>query len=210
MNALSETGIAELLRPYGVTVNPALTGQIGVHIDLLLKWNSKIALTTVTDPVEMVRFHFGESLFAASCYRFEKSRLADVGSGPGFPGLPLAMLVPDLEVKLIESNQKKCAFLNEVCRQIGISNVSVFCGRMESLDGSPGSTFDFLTARAFGSFDELLPWAEGHLTSRGRLILWLGESDAETLSRNPAWTWDRPVPIPASQRRFLLAGWPRG
>jgi 16S rRNA (guanine527-N7)-methyltransferase len=204
MDALSETRIAKLLDPYGVTTKPALAQQIGLYIDLLLKWNSKIALTTVTDPIEIVRFHFGESLFAASCYKFEKSRLADVGSGPGFPGLPLAMLVPDLEVKLIESNQKKCAFLNEVCRQVDISNASVLCGRMASVD----STFDFVTARALGSFDELLPWVGQRLTRRGRLILWLGESDAEALSRSSGWVWDRPIQIPGSERRFLLSGSP--
>ena len=96
-----------------------LCERIRTYISLLLRWNQSISLTTVTNSDEILRFHFGESLFAASAFSLENGRLADVGSGAGFPGLPLAMLLPDLNVTLIESNAKKFTFLSEVVRELG-------------------------------------------------------------------------------------------
>jgi 16S rRNA (guanine527-N7)-methyltransferase len=108
---LTNLQIERLLRGYGAATSPELTVKFNAYIELLLKWNRKIALTTVTDPEEIVKFHFGESLFATSHYNLENSRLADVGTGAGFPGLALALAIPTLSVTLIESNLKKCAFL---------------------------------------------------------------------------------------------------
>src|SRR6202034_2105295 len=178
---LSSSQIEGLLRAYGIAVPPELTAKIRAYIELLIKWNRKIALTTVTDPQEIVQFHFGESLYAASRYNFEKSRLADVGTGAGFPGLPLALAFSTLSVTLIESNLKKCAFLAETLRELAIGNAAIFSGRMESF--SPGTAkFDFITARAFGQFDELRAWAKVQLSDRGKLVLWLGEEDAKEIS----------------------------
>ena len=146
---LTSLEIERLLRGYGLAAAPELTDKVGAYIELLLKWNRKIALTTVTDPEEIVRFHFGESLFATSRYNLENSRLADVGTGGGFPGLPLALAIPTLSVTLIESNLKKCAFLAEILRELGVRNAAIFSGRMEFF--APGPVpFDFITARAFG------------------------------------------------------------
>jgi hypothetical protein len=71
----------------------------------------------------------------------------------------------------------------------------------------PGSAkFDFVTARALGQFDDLLKWSRAHLAPGGKVVLWLGDDDARELSRAPGWTWDRPILIPGSKRRYLLAG----
>ncbi|MGB9068128.1 MAG: 16S rRNA (guanine(527)-N(7))-methyltransferase RsmG [Candidatus Acidiferrales bacterium] len=199
--------IEELLDGYGLPATPDLAARIAAYIELLLKWNRKIALTTVTDPEEIVKFHFGESLFAVSRYNFKKSRLADVGSGGGFPGLPLALAVPTLSVTLIESNLKKCAFLAEILRELQIRNATIFTGRMESFGPGP-LPFDFVAARAFGQFEELRAWARAQLSARGRLILWLGEEDAQEISTEPSWSWDMPGLIPGSKRRYLLGGSP--
>src|SRR5579862_3510821 len=114
---LTSDQIISTLRPYGVPESSALSEKIRIYIDLLLKWNRKIALTAVTDPVDILKFHFGESLFAISTGVCGKSRLADVGTGAGFPGLVLAMADSNLDVSLIESNLKKCAFLSEAIRE---------------------------------------------------------------------------------------------
>jgi 16S rRNA (guanine527-N7)-methyltransferase len=184
-----------------------LADKINAYIDILLRWNRRISLTTVTDPVEIVRFHFGESLFALQLLQDEKSRLADVGSGAGFPGLPLALALPSLEATLIESNTKNCAFLAEVIRATGIKNALVFQGRMESMNSGPAQ-FDFITSRAFGHFDELLPWTRKHLTRGGKLLLWLGDVDSRQLSSRKEWHWQSPLPIPGSSRRVLMSGTP--
>src|ERR1700722_6272713 len=109
--SLSDLRIAKILGAYGVATSPALADSIRNYISMLLRWNSKISLTTVVDPVDILKFHFGESLFANSGVPISFGRLADVGSGAGFPGLPLGIFLPDLEVVLIESNLKKATFL---------------------------------------------------------------------------------------------------
>jgi 16S rRNA (guanine527-N7)-methyltransferase len=204
---LANPQIEELLRNYGLAAAPELTAKIAAYVELLIKWNRKIALTSVADPEEIVKFHFGESLFAASRYNLEKSRLADVGTGGGFPGLPLALAVPTLSVTLIESNLKKCAFLAEILRELRIRNATIFSGRMESFSPSV-EKFDFITARAFGQFDELRAWARVRLSDRGHLVLWLGEEDAKEISTKPTWSWGSPDLIPGSKRRYVLGGSP--
>lgn len=205
---LSNSRIEEALQVYGCGPIPGLPDRIRTYIDLLLKWNRKISLTTVTDPAEIINFHFGESLFALSQLKFDKSRLADVGTGAGFPGLPLAMAIPALEVTLIESNIKKCAFLAEVIRQLRLSNATIFQGRMQSLPPS-GLPFNYVCARALGQFEELLGWAGAHLDHGGQLVLWLGESDSKALVGRSDWRWSTPQLIPGSARRHLLIGSPR-
>ena len=122
--SLSDLRIAEILSVYGIATSPALAGAIRTYISMLVRWNSRISLTTVVDPVEILKFHFGESLFAISKVPISFGRLADVGSGAGFPGLPLGIFLPDLEVVLIESNVKKAAFLSEVIRELKADNVT--------------------------------------------------------------------------------------
>src|SRR5262245_17500282 len=115
---LSPEGVAELLKPYGIHLSAAQLDQVRSYIALLLKWNQSVSLTAIEDQEEIVSRHFGESMFLAAEYPVENGRLADLGSGPGFPGLPLKIISPALEGVLIESNKKKCAFLWEVIRTL--------------------------------------------------------------------------------------------
>ena len=208
MKLPSDREINSVLLPYGVDPSDKLASQIRAYISLLLKWNERISLTTVTDPNQILRFHFGESLFVRSILPVEKSRLADVGSGAGFPGIPLAMAAPDLTVYLIESNIKKFAFLSEVIRELQLTNVIASRTRMEDFQSIP-KPLDFVTARALGQFDDLLRWSGAQLfESRGLLILWLGDSDVAAITLEKGWDWRPPVPIPGTQRRFILSGSP--
>ena len=100
-----------------------------------MKWNARVNLTAIRDPEEMVQRHFGESFFAAKD-ALAQGRIAsviDVGSGAGFPGVPFAMLAPEVQVTLIESNQKKVTFLRELVFSLDLKNVKVFSGRAEAL-----------------------------------------------------------------------------
>src|SRR6266513_1456917 len=94
--------------------------QIQQYIKILLTWNAKINLTAIRDPLEILHRHFCESMFAGISVPIERGRLADVGSGGGFPGLPLKIMRPGLQVSLIESNLKKATFLAEVIRELGL------------------------------------------------------------------------------------------
>lgn len=204
---ITVTDIRTELRSYGIEAGADLCTSIQKYIPLLLQWNKRISLTTVADPVEVVRFHFGESLFAASAVPIRDGRLADVGSGAGFPGLALRLANPDLSVTLIESNAKKATFLSEIVRDLKLDHVTVARIRMEDFPSAAGG-FDFVTARALGKHDELLDWASSNVSSRGEVVLWLGEDDCTTISRKSEWNWRDPIHIPGSKRRFLLVGSP--
>jgi 16S rRNA (guanine527-N7)-methyltransferase len=208
MFSLTDTQINEALKPYGILPEPDLTAGIRTYIEVLLKWNKTISLTTVTEVDKILAFHFGESLFALPMLPVGKSRLADVGSGAGFPGIPLAMARPSLDVTLIEPNAKKFAFLNEVIRQLSLKNVTAFRGRTSDVQ-SPDERFEIVTARAVGQFDELIGWTEARVTPGGKLILWVGDEDAKKILSDTRFEWNSPERIPRTDRRFILAGTPK-
>jgi 16S rRNA (guanine527-N7)-methyltransferase len=205
MKQLTDGTIIRALRPYGTAASTRLCDQVRVYIDLLLRWNQKASLTTVTEPDEIVRFHFGESLLAIPFVPIRHGRLADVGSGAGFPAVPIRMVLENLSVILIESNQKKATFLAEVARELQLQNVEVRRSRMEDVcfDDQP---LDFVSARAVRIDDEFLNWSHDSLNSSGSLVLWLGEEDASKISQKHGWNWADPIRIPRSDRRVILHG----
>ena len=106
--------------------------QIQDYIKILLTWNDKVSLTAIRDPLEILYRHFCESMFAGISVPIERGRLADVGTGAGFPGLPLKILRPSLRLLLIESNIKKAGFLAEVIRVLGSKMPKCLCGATRS------------------------------------------------------------------------------
>ena len=112
------------------------------HYKLLCHWNKKINLTRIRGIREAVQFHYCESLFLAQWLPRKKLRIVDVGSGAGFPGIPVAILLPDCTVDLIESHQRKAAFIKEASRQL--PNVNVISARAEDCVG----TYDWMISRA--------------------------------------------------------------
>jgi 16S rRNA (guanine527-N7)-methyltransferase len=207
MAELLDSQIKRLLEPYGVSASDRLCEQVRIYTSLLLEWNKRISLTTVTDPVQIVRFHFGESMFAASAVPIRTGRLADIGAGPGFPSIPLSMVNSELLSVPIESNSKKSTFMSEVARKLSLSTVQPFRGRMEEYTVTE-ARFDWIVARALGMHHELVAWAQRALDPAGTLVLWLGDADASEISKLPNWTWRSPIKIPDSDRRFLLVGQP--
>lgn len=201
---ISDDLIRKHLRPYGFAPTSEQVGQIRCYADLLVAWNKKISLTTIIEPVEMVRTHFGESIFARTSGLISEGRLADVGSGAGFPGIPLAITTSELRVTLIEPNLKKAVFLSEVKRELQLENVSVVRGSMS--DAGVGE-FDYITSRALGRFAELLEFASRHTSNEGRVVLWLGEAAAADIAQgSPSWRWQSARSIPLSDRRCILVG----
>ncbi len=199
--------IRAALSPYGFSPSDEQSARIRAYVDLLLRWNRALSLTTVTKPAEIVNRHFGESLFASKLLPVENCRLVDIGTGAGFPGLALKIAQPSIELVLIESNKKKCAFLAEVKRALGLSGVEIRAERFEEIRPETVEA-RMITARAVGEFKTLLQWSERALSRRGHIILWLGGEDAARISSNPNWLWQPAARIPESQRRFLLIGRP--
>src|SRR5271163_1696586 len=205
MERLSNDIIEASIQPYGVTTTALLCDQIRTYIDLLLRWNQKTSLTAVTDPTEILRFHFGESLLAVATVPIRHGRLADVGSGAGFPAVPIRMVSDEVSAILIESNQKKATFLAEVVRELRLTNVDVRRCRMEDVNLSDVRV-DFVTARALGIDENFLNWSRNALNPTGLLALWLGDADVRRISQKARWNWSNLIRIPQSQRRFILRG----
>jgi 16S rRNA (guanine527-N7)-methyltransferase len=171
--------IAELVSPYlapGATVPDPLYEQLATYLDLLLKWNARTNLTAIREPEEIVRRHFGESLFA-SHHLGECATLLDFGSGAGFPGLPIQLLRPDLQVTLAESQNKKSTFLREVVRTLGL-NTEVWANRVEAMP-APRS-FDVVALRAVDNM-EVAVAAASQRASKRLAILASGKQEVPVL-----------------------------
>lgn len=205
---LSRNEVARALSPFVPAAIPEQQlASIVKYVALLKQWNQMVPLTSIEDDAEIVARHFGESMFAASLLHLERGRLADVGSGAGFPGLPLKIAFSELQVTLLEPNIKKCAFLRDVQAALGLSGVEVVRSRYEDFDAPP-IPLDYVCARALGGYRRLLQWSKGVLRPRGFVILWLGLEDSNLLTRTKGWTWRLPVSIPESRRRVVLIGQP--
>ena len=127
---LSLDEIRQILLPYGGSaLTDSQLASLEKYLELLKKWNQTIPLTSIEDDTEIVARHFGESIFPGSLVPMSRGRLADVGSGAGFPGLPLKIAFPVLQVTLLEPSLKKCAFLREVQSTLGLPNVEIVRSR---------------------------------------------------------------------------------
>ena len=211
------------------SLSSAQLDSISIYIDILIRWNARINLTAIHDPEDIVTRHFGESLFAAR-YLFrdrihvglaaqacpEPSRrgcpaerssaaltLADLGSGAGFPGIPIKLWAPGISLALVESNHKKATFLREVTRALTLTNVNIQNVRAETL---AGSAFQIVTLRAVERFESILPVAASLVAPTGRLALLIGHAQsAQAFSLLPHFVWHEPVAIPNSTSRVLLS-----
>jgi 16S rRNA (guanine527-N7)-methyltransferase len=179
--------------------------QIQQYIEILLTWNEKVNLTAIRDPLEILYRHFCESMYAAEAIPLKNGRLADAGSGGGFPGLPLKIIRPDLQVFLVESNIKKVTFLAEVIRELGLKGAQVLARRYEEL-GEEVAPLDYICSRALGEFPAFLQWAGSEHIAAKQVILWIGARDLPEIQEIGGWHWHDPIDVPHSLRRLLLVG----
>ncbi len=195
--------ISELLSPFlgEEKLSENQLRDISVYIDLLIEWNARMNLTAVRDPEQIVQRHFGESLFAARhlIVRDSMISVADVGSGAGFPGIPMKIYAPGLHSTLIESHGKKATFLREVCRSITLTNIDVFSGRAEDCK----KTAELVTLRAVEKFELVLPVAATLVAPPGRLALLIGAGQASSAERALGGYWSDSLAIPNSRERVL-------
>ena len=199
------SAIQRALGEFQLSANDEQVLQIQQYIRILLLWNEKVNLTAIRDPLEILYRHFCESMFGAALLPVENCRLADVGSGGGFPGIPLKIVRPDLHVFLVESNFKKATFLAEVVRELGLTDTRVLVSRFEEL-GEEVAPLDIVCSRALGDFARFLGWAASPGIAAKQVLLWLGGRDLEEVRTQPSWTWSEPVAVPKSLQRFLLPG----
>jgi 16S rRNA (guanine527-N7)-methyltransferase len=197
--------IRRALGDFHVSASDMQVSQIQQYLEMLLTWNDKINLTAIRDPLEILYRHFAESMYAAVRTPLEHGRLADIGSGGGFPGLPLKILCPTLEVFLVESNAKKGTFMAEVIRNIGLNGARVLVSRYEEL-AEELTPLDFVCSRAVGEYEPFLAWAASDQVAAAKAILWIGAGDLDRVRKIATWEWQDPISIPHSLRRLILVG----
>jgi 16S rRNA (guanine(527)-N(7))-methyltransferase RsmG len=185
------------LRPW-LTLSEAQVRHLWQHYEILLRWNEKISLTSIPAGEEMVIRHYCESLFFTAHLpgRSEGITIADLGSGAGFPGVPMAILQPAWQITLVESNQRKAVFLRESTR--GLANISVLARRAESASGG----FAWAVSRGVDVTDVLnnIP----RLASKVGLML--GQDDFSSIQGLPDIAWSEAVRLPWGDRRICVYG----
>jgi 16S rRNA (guanine527-N7)-methyltransferase len=202
---LSEDTIRRALGDFQITVDSDQILLIQRYMRLLQQWNEKLNLTAIREPLEILYRHFCESMYAAVAVPGGFGRLADIGSGAGFPGIPLKILRPEIELFLVDSNIKKGTFLAEVIRDLELTNARVLISRYEELSEEL-APLDYVCSRAVGEFGPFLDWAAAEQLSARRTLLWIGGRDLEGIRKSTLWNWQEPISVPQSLRRYLLVG----
>ncbi len=154
-------------------------------LDELGKWSRRVNLTAIRDPKEMVTAHILDSLVARPL--LEGITILDVGTGAGFPGLPLAIAEPDRQFTLLDSNNKKIMFVQHAAGLLGLDNVTIVKGRSE--DYAPGQRFDTVIARALAALPRLVEIAGHHVREDGVFVALKGRYPAEELEQMSNKPW---------------------
>ncbi len=202
---LSDETIRHALREFQISANEQQIVLIHKYMAILRQWNEKLNLTAIRDPLEILYRHFCESMYAGVAVSGDFGRLADIGTGAGFPGIPLKILRPEIELFLVESNIKKGTFLAEVVRELELTNARVLISRYEELSEEL-APLDCVCSRAVGDFGPFLEWAASEQLSARRSLLWIGGRDLDEVRKSVQWDWQEPIAVPHSLRRFLLVG----
>jgi len=180
--------LGEGLRSLGVALPAGVHARIDAYLALLAKWNRTYNLTAIREPVRMVTHHVLDSLAVLPALdrlapRATATRLLDVGSGGGLPGIPLALARPAWQITLSESNQKKAAFLTQATIELGLANVEVELGRVEDMRAA--APFDIVISRAFADLATFAATSARHLATGGVLVAMKGTDPVDERAALP-------------------------
>ena len=200
-----DAGLADM----GLDLGAETRQRLIAYLHLLGRWNRTYNLTSVRAELAMVSAHLLDAL-AVLPYLGSAGSLADIGSGAGLPGIPLALARPDMAVKLVESKQKKASFLTQAKIDLGLSNVSIHCARAEELAGSTAwAPVELAVSRAFAELSAFVQVAGGLLAPGGRLLAMKGVHPGAEIEALPAgWAVRQclPLVVPglAAQRHLVI------
>lgn len=175
--------------------------QFQNYLDLLLRWNQHLNLTAIRDPLQIIQRHFVESAFAAQHLPSRITSLLDYGSGAGFPGIPIAICRPEIQVTLAEAQGKKASFLREALRVLSLPG-QVYAGRVETMPEQ--NLFDAVTMRAVEKMESAVPIAVKR-AKQYLVLLTTGKSTASSRGFTEM-EWLEPVPLPNSTQMILVIG----
>jgi 16S rRNA (guanine527-N7)-methyltransferase len=196
------TILQDLALEVGIGLSPASLESFIQFYLLVLKWNRGLNLTTLTSPDEFASRNVIEPLFAARYLESSITRLWDLGSGMGVPGLPIAVARPDIRVRLVEAKRKRAVFLEEAAGALGLRNVEVCNARIQELE--PAAAGTCVSARAIEEMEEILGEVFRIGSGADQLLLFLGDRLAATVTdQAEGWKVER-VRLPGSQARYVL------
>ena len=178
-----EPQIAEGLAAMGIDLPGDARVRLAAHLELIAKWNRVHNLTAVRETTQMVVLHLLDSLSVLPHLEGAKT-IVDVGSGPGLPGIPIAIARPRAQVTLLDSSHKKCAFLQQAKTELALDNVTVVCDRVERWH--PALRFDAVVSRAFSELADFVAQAQHLVAPGGRLIAMKGVYPFDEIARVPA------------------------
>lgn len=173
--------LSQGLQELGIALDGQTRQKLLDYLTLLEKWNKVHNLTAVRDPGEMVTLHLLDSLSVLP--HIKNGRLLDVGSGAGLPGIPLAIVRPDLQVTVMDSNHKKASFMRQAKAVLGINNLEVVCGRVEGF--RPEHKFDMVISRAFSDLAEFMRLTSHLCAENGVWLAMKGVYPHEELAQVP-------------------------
>lgn len=175
-----ETKFKELASKLNITLSDAEVDKFFLYKKILKEWNEKINLTSIVDDNEILIKHFIDSLTIEK-YVPKNAKVIDVGTGAGFPGIPLKIVRPDIELVLLDSLNKRINFLNEVIEKCGLKNVRTIHGRAEDYakDAEYREKFDISTARAVANISTLLEYCTPFLKIDGTFICMKADAEQE-------------------------------
>lgn len=214
------TRLMQGIESLGLVVSDDQQQRLLAYLDLVIKWNKAYNLTAIRDPLEMVSLHLLDSLAIADLIqniavkdKKDKSdaRMIDVGTGAGLPGIVLAILNPDIHMSLLDTNGKKCRFLNQVKIELALNNVEVIHHRVETFE--PEKKYSVVLSRAFATLRNMTDNARHLLSDKGCFLAMKGrypEQEIEELDQHVSFEKAYPLQIPGLDvERYLIEIKPR-
>lgn len=174
--------LTSLLKAAGISLSDQQKQQLVAYVGLLDKWNKAYNLTSVRDPQQMLVRHILDSIVVAP--HLKGSRFIDVGTGPGLPGIPLAIVMPDAHFTLLDSLGKRVRFLRQVQHELGLTNITPVQSRVEAFPAEP--PFDGVISRAFASLTDMVNWCHHLLGREGRFFALKGVRPDDEIAELPA------------------------
>jgi 16S rRNA (guanine527-N7)-methyltransferase len=191
-----------------------INAKLEDYKNLVLSENEKMNLTAITDEKEFIEKHFYDSLLPTECVNFNNKSVLDIGSGAGFPGIPLAILYGNTKFTLLEPMQKRCNFLSDVINKLHLENVKVICKRAEDITENEREKYDIVVSRAVSSLPILLEICTPYLKNGGSFISYKGlkyqdeidmsKSALKSLNCHVAFVQMRKLPITKEERFNII------